>query len=682
MSKLLSFFLIVALIPMGIVGYLSFSDARQALQEATLSKLQVVRDHAREGVLAYLQQTLTEMKYLGNNPGVQSVFKNLAAYLDFASYLDYAKANPDSPVDMKSEDFSRLVADIDPTFTRFLENFAGERDYQDILLIVGEKQGIILYTAKKLADMGTSLNTDKLRDGKLARLWQRVQETQQPAFVDLSVYAPSKTVSGFVGVPVFLGEKKLIGVLALRFGTRQISEELAISSAMGASGSAFVVGPDHLLRLSSRTDGSGILQMRDDSEATKQALGGVTGMGELVGTNDIPALNAWGPIGIAKTKHLGADFDWAIITKIDSSEAFSAVSKLGWQIILVAVCAGIAVAALAFFLARTIAKPISSIAEKAALISEGDLSIEIPEVKGRDEVASLAAAFRNMTENLRRQTSRVIEGVQVLMTATAEITATMTQVGANTARVSSAITETTTTVEQVKQSAKLSSEKADEVSQTAQITASTSEGGKKATEETLTRIHIIRDQMESIGETVVKLSEHSQAIEHIIGAVQDLADQSNLLAVNASIEAARAGEYGKGFSVVAQEIKSLAEQSKEATSQIKVILAETRNWVSAVVMATEQGAKAVDAGLEQSQKAGTAIEELSGNVIRSSQAASVIGVSAKQQFVGVDQVSQAMLNIDKAMEESLGGMKQLEQAAQRLQDLGNDLQTLISRYKV
>jgi methyl-accepting chemotaxis protein len=133
---------------------------------------------------------------------------------------------------------------------------------------------------------------------------------------------------------------------------------------------------------------------------------------------------------------------------------------------------------------------------------------------------------------------------------------------------------------------------------------------------------------------------------------------------------------------VAHEIKNLAQQSKEATDQIRVILGDTRKWVSAVVMATEQGSKAVQAGVDQSISAGNSIEVLSTNVVRSSRAAAVIGASTEQQFLGVDQISQAMMNVNQAMKQSLEGMNQLQQAAQRLQELGNDLQRSIGRYKV
>jgi methyl-accepting chemotaxis protein len=206
--------------------------------------------------------------------------------------------------------------------------------------------------------------------------------------------------------------------------------------------------------------------------------------------------------------------------------------------------------------------------------------------------------------------------------------------------------------------------------------------GSEATQRTIEKINLISDQMQSIGETVVTLSEQSQAIEAIVSSVQDLADQSNLLAVNASIEAARAGDQGKGFAVVSQEIKSLADESKEATDQIRAILEDTKKWVSAVVMATEQGSKAVDSGVEQSALAGESIKSLVDRVASSAQEASVIAASTQEQLIGIEQASSAMVQIEKAMHQNLEGTSQVETAAKKLEDLGRTLEQLVKYYRV
>jgi len=337
--------------------------------------------------------------------------------------------------------------------------------------------------------------------------------------------------------------------------------------------------------------------------------------------------------------------------------------------------------AISYLLASGITRHLMAAVTFSEAIARGDLSRTL-DFSSRDEIGRLGASLNTMVNNLKEQIRRIFEGVNVLNSASGEVTATVTQVATSTAQTSSAITEVTTTVEEVKQSSRLASEKAKGVAEGAQESATVAETGKKFTESTVEKMNLIKDQMETIAETVVMLSEHSQQIGTIISSVQDIADQSNLLAVNASIEASRAGEHGKGFAVVAQEIKSLADESKQATEQVRSILEDTKKWVSAVVMATEQGGKAVQSGLGQSIQAGEVIGKLSGSVLSSSQAASVIQVSSEQQFVGIEQVSMAIVSIEQAMRQIKDSIGQLEPAAQRLEDLGEELKKSIQHYKL
>ena len=153
------------------------------------------------------------------------------------------------------------------------------------------------------------------------------------------------------------------------------------------------------------------------------------------------------------------------------------------------------------------------------------------------------------------------------------------------------MSETTATVEEVKQTAQLSNQKAKFVSESAHRATQISESGKRSVAESIEAMKQIREQMESIAESIVRLSEQGQAIGEIMLTVNDLAEQSNLLAVNASIEAAKAGEQGKGFAVVTQEVRNLAEQSKQATVQVRSILNDIQKATNAAVMVTEQAAR-------------------------------------------------------------------------------------------
>jgi len=234
----------------------------------------------------------------------------------------------------------------------------------------------------------------------------------------------------------------------------------------------------------------------------------------------------------------------------------------------------------------------------------------------------------------------------------------------------------------VRQTSETSAQQARGLSQGARQVTDVSETGLLAVEQSIEGMRRIHNRMGEVVDAVVQLSNQSLAIAEIISTVSDLAEQSNLLALNASIEAAKAGEQGKGFVVVAQEVKALAAQSREATNQVRRILSEVQRATQGTVSVVQEGSTAVEQGLAQSQQAGETIRLLSDSVNEGAQAAVQIGASAQQQMAGMDQLVLAMENIRSASTENLESAKQGEQAAQRLHELGVRLKRLIERYRV
>ncbi|MGQ9920337.1 MAG: methyl-accepting chemotaxis protein [Desulfobacca sp.] len=318
-------------------------------------------------------------------------------------------------------------------------------------------------------------------------------------------------------------------------------------------------------------------------------------------------------------------------------------------------------------------------AELAHQISQGNLAVT---VTPRSEADILGQAMQRMVTNMRQHLREVNDGVSALATAVSEITATASQIAAGATQTASAVTETTATIEELRQTIHLTSQKAREVSENSQATAQVSLDGKKAVEATIDGMNRIRRQMDSIAESIVKLSEQSQAIGHIIATVNDMADQSNLLAVNASIEAAKAGEQGKGFAVVAQEVRNLAEQSKQATAQVRSILNDIQKAISSAVMATEQGGKVVELGVQQSTEAGGSIQSLAASVSSSAQASVQIVAATNEQLVGMDQVAQAMESIKQASDQNVLGVRQVETAILNLNTLGHNLKEMVGHYQI
>jgi len=320
-----------------------------------------------------------------------------------------------------------------------------------------------------------------------------------------------------------------------------------------------------------------------------------------------------------------------------------------------------------------------ALAGKAERLARGDLQGDLLPVSERDV---LGRAFTAMIGNLRGLVQELHEGISVLASASEEILATATQVAASTQETATAISEIATTVEEVKQTAVLAGTKSQSVADSTERTRQVALGGQQSVDETLKGMSQIREQMQAVAESIMRLGEQSQTIGEIVASVNDLAEQSNLLGVNASIEAVKAGEAGKGFSVVAQEVKALAEQSKQATAQVRGILGDIQKAMTKAVLLAEQGSKTVEVGYERAQVSGEAIRTLGGSIEESSEIALQITATSQQQMIGMDQIGSAMENIRQASQDNVGGARQVDVAARNLHQLGLKLKGLSAQFKL
>jgi methyl-accepting chemotaxis protein len=279
---------------------------------------------------------------------------------------------------------------------------------------------------------------------------------------------------------------------------------------------------------------------------------------------------------------------------------------------------------------------------------------------------------------LTRSINRPLQETSVVIASSAaQILAATTEQAAGTNESMAAVSETVATVDEVAQTANQAAQRAKAVAESAQRAAERSRQGRKAVEDTTTAMRAVESQVGSIAERIVALADQAQAIGEIITSVSDIAEQTKLLALNAAVESARAGEHGRGFAVVAAEIKSLAGQAKQSTTQVRQILGDIQRATSAAVMTTEQGTKQVAIATTQIKQTGEIINGLAETVNDAAQAAAQIVASAGQQAIGMDQIRQAIANIHDATQQNLTATRQSEQAAQDLDKLGSRLTALV-----
>ena len=670
MGRLVTLFLLAAIIPVVIIALISFYYSEKGLKELTFNQLSSINQIKKTQITGFLEERIGDLSVLAKSADVHKDFELLLTYHDAGG------GDPNGPYNVSTKEYKDIYAGIDPFFRDYIDVYG----YYDIFFIC-KAHGHLMYTASREEDLGTNLKVGPLRDSGLGRLWSKVLKEKRVVMVDFSHYAPSNGAAAFIGAPVFDEEEKIYAVIALQISTGEINAIMQEKVGMGKSGESYLVGPDLMMRSDSRFENeSTLLKTKVDTAAVRRALEDKKGIDVIEDYRGVKVLSCYSHLGL--NEELGMDFDWAIVSEIDEAEAFSPIRALGLKVVWAGLIIIVLACLLGYFSARSIAGPLKEVSGVVKQVADGDLTVVTGVVDRSDEVGVLMNAFHGMVVFLRDQTREMMEGANTIASSISQLSSTASELASTSSETSSSVSEVTTTVEEVKQTAELSNEKAGLVSEKAEQTYEVSESGKDASKKTGEGMDTIKEEMTYIADSIMKLSEHMQSIGEIINSVNDIADQSNLLSVNASIEAAKAGEYGKGFAVVAQEVKSLADQSKESTGQVRSILTDIQKATSNAVMATERGTKSVERGVELAVRSGDTIDTLADSIAESAEAVIQISASSHEQLVGMDQLAQAMESIKQASMQNVDGAKQLEEAIKGLEDLGRSLKEMAGRFRV
>jgi len=324
---------------------------------------------------------------------------------------------------------------------------------------------------------------------------------------------------------------------------------------------------------------------------------------------------------------------------------------------------------------------VASIAKAATDIANGELpQHELDE--GSDELGRIASAFNTMSSNLRSLIGQIVSVTENVNSAATQVSASASQQASSSKQQAATVQEITSTMREISQTGAQILEKAKELSTATEAGTSASQSGISAAQETNRTMEAIREQVEEVAQNIVALSEKTQAVGDIVATVNEVAEQSNLLALNATIEAASAGDQGSRFSVIANEMKNLADQAKQCTVQVRDILGEIQKGINSSVMLTEEAVKRVESGKQRTQITEDTIRRMSQTTEDNIQAFQQIIGATNQQQIGFEQVAKGMEDIREATQQTASGTSQLEQAVGSLSALGRQLKTAVRSYQL
>ncbi|AHF06393.1 methyl-accepting chemotaxis protein [Desulfitobacterium metallireducens] len=404
-----------------------------------------------------------------------------------------------------------------------------------------------------------------------------------------------------------------------------------------------------------------------------------------------------------------ADFNATHADEVNTqNDAENAVAnKIIMTLSTVAVLLGLV---LGYLMATMIASSIKQVLLEVERIANGDLTVEDIIVKSKDEVGQLATHFNVMKGHLDALVKHVAQSSEQVASSSEELTAMVDQstqaanqiakaiegVAKGTEKEAGAIDETSSAIQQISAGTQETAASSSEIAESMTNTLATTQDGQKALDRVVEQMNSISGGTENVQHRITELSSSSEKISNIVQFITEIADQTNLLALNAAIEAARAGEHGRGFAVVAEEVRKLAEQSREATTQISALINQNNSNIDLAVTAMETEVKNVADGIEVVNVAGRSFREIAQMIENVSAQVEEISSTIQQIASGSQQILTSAEKIDKlsketsshaqvvsaGVQEQAASMEQIDSASQSLATLAQELQNTISKFTV
>lgn len=364
----------------------------------------------------------------------------------------------------------------------------------------------------------------------------------------------------------------------------------------------------------------------------------------------------------------------------NSDQAYESAKQLSVAIGLVTL---IFVVLVAWYLTQQIKQPVNKLLELVGKVAAGDLAAHL-DLKwfNNDELGKLAKGFGEMQGNLRNLVSEVSGSVVQLSSAAEEISAVARQSASNMNNQQHELNQLATAMNEMQATVQEVSRNTSDAASAATQVSSSAELGANTVNDSIKRIEQVAGAIESTAVVIRQLGDDSRNIGMVLEVIRGIAEQTNLLALNAAIEAARAGEQGRGFAVVADEVRTLAKRTQDSTSQINTIIAELQQRAEQAGTTMQQSQEMMNSTVSTAREAGLSISEISNSVESISHMNIQIATATEEQGAVSEELNRNVVNISHASEEVAAGATQMAQACNDLNHLANQLQEMVRRFRV
>ena len=665
--KLVFAFLSISLTPLIIFAYISINMASNSIQAQAFSQLESVRSIKKAQISNYLSSLKASLQVLNDDPYASEAFNAF----DKAITSDGLDSNAWRQAENKYAERFIKINKVNAWYDLFFINL----------------QGDIIFTAAKESDLGSNIPQSSINQTSLGDAFQRTRQNglTEITVTDFKPYPPSNNEpAAFMMTKLISQNGTHSGYIALQFPLNNVNKIMQQRDGMGNTGETYLVGEDRRMRSDSYLDPKGhsvIASFAGDirnngvnTDAVKAAFNGETASRIIIDYNGNSVLSSFSTVDLG-------DFRWALIAEIDEAEAFETSNTLIKISTGIVAAVSVLISVLGVLIANNISGPIVQAVAIAQRVSSGDLTADIV-VNQSDELGLLQQAMHDMVAKLKDMIEHISSSADQQATASQELSNITELTDSNVSRqhqateqVATAINEMSVSIDEVTQNTSEASNAADTSTKLVHISSI-------AVNETIDQILQLSDDITKSKILIDDVQAGTKDIANILVTIKGIADQTNLLALNAAIEAARAGEQGRGFAVVADEVRNLAQNTQNSTVEIEKMIKSLELNVSAATDSMVAGTVQAQLIVDKTNEVTQSLAEVESSVSMISDMNIQISTATQQQSSVARDINQQATEISNISIETGESTKEISSASDELAALAVELTNQVQAFKV